>query len=255
MHPGPRHARAPARGRPTLPALLAGGLAAAALLAPLAASAQAIAVRPIGIELVGDQHAAVLNVTNTGAAPTVVQARAFSWRQSKGEEQLSPTSDLALSPPFAQIAPGQSQVIRLVLRTPKVAQETAYRVVLDQVPTPGPNGVMLAVRISIPIFIEPDLQSRPRLDWRMAVGPGGQGELLASNTGPRHARLSQVRVTVPGKPPIVVENGAVKYVLPGAEQIWRLGAIGAADGLSQAHVTATTDQGPLDADATVAPKP
>jgi fimbrial chaperone protein len=233
--------------------LLAGVLAAA--MAPLAASAQAIGVRPVNIELSGGQRATVLNVTNNGSAPTTVQARAFAWAQPNGEDELTATNDIALSPPFAQIPPGQSQTVRLVLRAPKADRETTYRVLLDQVPTPGPNGVVLAVRISIPVFVEPGAPTKYKLNPRVVVGPDGQGELIVSNAGPRRARLSQMHVTLPGKPPITVAGGSVMYVLSGAERRWTLGAIGGLDGAAHAHLTADTDQGALDADAAVASKP
>lgn len=229
--------------------------AGAALLEAQAASAQSIGVRPISIELARDQHASVLNITNSGATPTTIQIRGFAWRQVDGKDQLDPTTELAVSPPFAQIAPGQTQLVRLVLRTPKIDHEATYRVIIDQVPQANADGVKLAVRISIPIFAEMSLQGQAKLDWKMVVHANGDGELIANNSGIRHARVSQIQVTFPGRPPISIERGAFGYVLPQVQRTWKVSGLTDPSSLAQAHVTAMSDHGPVDAAATVTTAP
>jgi fimbrial chaperone protein len=257
MHPALRLPGRSSFRRPALPSALAAAVAAIAvcLLASPPALAQALTVHPVTVELTGDQHAAVLTVQNSGEKPTVVQTRAFAWTQAGGKDVLIPAADVAISPPFATIPPGQSQTVRLVLRTPKVSRETSYRVFIDQVPTPGPDGISLAIRLSIPVFIEPDPRARPKLAWKVLIGPDGQAELNAVNSGPRRVRLSDVTVTASGMPSILAERGAMAYVLPGSERTWKLGAPGALAGAVQARVAAATDQGSLNADAIVASKP
>src|SRR5689334_2849737 len=80
------------------------------LLAAPRAHAQSLEVAPVRIELAAGQTTTTVTVTNRGTKATGIQARAFAWSQSANDDQLSPTKDVLLSPPIAEVAPGETQL-------------------------------------------------------------------------------------------------------------------------------------------------
>ena len=84
-------------------------LAASAVLLLLAgppARAQALSVLPVNIFFLPGQKASSLTVTNMGTSETAIQIRAYAWSQKDGDDQLTDTDAVVLSPPLASIAPG-----------------------------------------------------------------------------------------------------------------------------------------------------
>ncbi|HEX4652543.1 MAG TPA: fimbria/pilus periplasmic chaperone, partial [Granulicella sp.] len=97
--------------------------------------------------------ATVLTVGNQSNHEIAFQIRAFAWQQNRaGDDQLAATDELLASPPLASVAPGASQVARLVLRRPPQGREATYRILLDELPPAGQAGrVHVALRLSIPV--------------------------------------------------------------------------------------------------------
>src|ERR1700722_8836815 len=93
-------------------------LAAALVVLPtgLAAKAQSLLVLPVNIGLPAGQKATTLTVTNQGISETAIQIRAYAWSQKDGTDQLTTSDAVVVSPPMASIAPGATQVVRLILR-------------------------------------------------------------------------------------------------------------------------------------------
>ena len=137
-------------------ALAYAGAAVILIFAGPEASAQALSVLPVNIFFSPGQKASSLIVTNAGTTETAIQIRAFAWAQTDGTDQLTDTDAVVLSPPIATIAPGASQVIRLILRQLPQGREATYRILVDQIPPPAEPGIVhMVLRMSIPIFAEP----------------------------------------------------------------------------------------------------
>lgn len=98
------------------------------------AKAQALSVLPVNIQMAPGQGATTMTVTNHGDSETSIQIRAFAWDQQDGEDQLTGSDAVLVSPPLATIPPHGSQVIRIVLRKRPEEQEATYRILLDQIP-------------------------------------------------------------------------------------------------------------------------
>ena len=122
-----------------------------------AAGAQSLSVLPVNIFFPAGQKAATLTVTNQGKSETAVQIRAYGWNQQDGnDQQLTSTDAVLMSPPLATIAPGASQVVRLILRQAPQDREAAYRILVDQIPPPAEPGIVhIVLRLSIRIFAVP----------------------------------------------------------------------------------------------------
>ncbi len=212
---------------------------------PRSALCQALEVAPVNVELPAHALATTLSVTNRSTQPMQIQVRPFSWSQPDGSEHLDPSDDLMISPPLTAIPPGGAQVIRLVLRRGAGVAEQSFRVWVDQIPAPGePGTVRIAVRLSIPVFVEPASAVTPTLQWRMVELANGRAELVATNHGGRHAKILHATVFGADGAQWQVDSALAPYVLPGATRRWPVnGAIATATGL---RLIAMTDAGRIE---------
>src|SRR5690606_18264790 len=87
------------------------------------------------------QRASALWLQNVGTRPVVLQARVLAWDQDEGGDRYGQQADVVATPPFTTLAPGAKQLIRLTAVRPAAPQrETAYRVLIDEIPSPEGAG-------------------------------------------------------------------------------------------------------------------
>lgn len=195
-------------------------------LATSARAANSLMIWPIDPSINPEDKASELWLENRGSTTTLMQVRIFSWQQIGGKEQYATQQSVVASPPLVRIEPGQKQLIRLIKQTaPGAGQELAYRVVLDEIPTPrtpGENqaGLNFQMRYSVPLFVYGNGLTRdsakPDLSWQ-PVSEGGKAFLQLTNRGSGHARLSNV--TIGGRK---LGDGLFGYVLAHSENRWPL---------------------------------
>lgn len=208
-----------ARGMGSLVAGLSIFLASSALMA------QSLSVLPVNIQMAPKQLATTLTVINQGALETSVQIRAFAWKQVNGTEQLTPSDDVQVSPPIATIAPGATQIVRLVLRRAPQGSEATYRILLDQIPPIAESGtVRIALRLSIPVFAQPTARATARVKYRIE-SMDGVATLVATNDGTRHETLRDVSLSSGQGGDLKPAANASPYILAGATRSWPI-AIG-----------------------------
>jgi fimbrial chaperone protein len=205
--------------------------------------AAALEVAPVTIELASGTLAAAMTVTNHDASPVYVQVRGLTWSQTADTDPLAATDDIVVAPPIFQLAPNASQVVRVVVQRQPPTQEVAYRLLIDQVPTAAKQtGVQFALRLSVPVFLEPDQAIAPRLGAHIGADAQGRPALIIANTGSKRTRLFDVTLKRTSGP-IKLTSPPNPYILSGLERYWILPAGGtAAGGLS---LTARTDDGPV----------
>ena len=204
--------------------ILAGGCLGAVLLLALAtrAAAGTFTITPLRVDFAGATRTAALTVRNDEALAVVVQADALAWSQASGQDDLAPSRDLLVSPAVFTLAPGGSQLVRVALRRePDAVRELAYRLSLQEVPqaaSPDFNGLQVALRLSVPVFVAPRMPAEPRLAWSASRGAGGAVTLVAHNDGASHARLQGFALE--SADGTVIEQPALAYVLAGATRRW-----------------------------------
>jgi fimbrial chaperone protein len=191
------------------------------------AAAQGLSVSPINVLMNPGQLAAVVDLGNRSDRDISFQVRAYAWRQTEVDDPLTPTEELAASPPLGTIAPNGAQVIRVVLRHPPQGREAAYRILIDELPPPAAAGsVRVAVRLSIPVFAEPPDRVSPQVKWRVSA-QGGQAWLAAANDGARHLSLRNIALHAPDGRNLQVETRLPPHLLPGGARRWPILARGA----------------------------
>jgi fimbrial chaperone protein len=234
-------------------ALIIGALAA--LLAAgsaLPVLADSIEIGPTRLQMVGPERTTTLTIRNSNDTPANIQVRAMDWTQGASADEYSPSTTLLASPPQMSLAPGESQVIRLVVENlPDTDHERAFRLVIDQIPSdPSPSGagVHTAVRALVPVFVTTALTDRPRLQWS-AVRSGTTVTLTAINDGAAHDRLVGARLTAADGKPV---GGPIEgYVLAKAQRSWAIE--GVPDDVQSLTIAGEGEFGEVRADVPLAP--
>jgi fimbrial chaperone protein len=191
-----------------------------------AARAQALMVLPVNIQMAPGQKASTLTVINQGDTETAIQIRAYAWSQQNGDDQLTPSDAVMVSPPLATIAPGASQTVRLVLRQSPQGQEATYRILVDQIPPPAAPGVVRVVlRLSIPIFAQPAIRAVPHVQFHVERD-AGKMFLVALNDGGHHEVLREALLSTSDGRTLKTTSNASPYILAGATRRWAIDAQG-----------------------------
>lgn len=191
-----------------------------------AALAGSFEVNPVRVDLSAATRSAALTVRNNGTEPVVVQVSVQAWSQRDGADVLEATNDVLASPPIATIAPDKEQIVRIGLRrAPDPAKELSYRLFLQEVPPPprpGFQGLQVALRVGLPIFVRPASgPAKAALVWNAELRDGVI-VLKAQNRGSGHVQISDVQLfAANGKEPIAAASQLV-YVLPGQSRDWSL---------------------------------
>ena len=198
--------------------------AAAFGLSPTPADAGTFSISPLRIELSAGAQTGALTIRNQEESPVVVQAELMLWEQVDGEDLLSPTRDVLVSPPVFTLPGNGSQLVRVALRRPADTQrELSYRLILTEVPqqaSPDFNGLNVALRLSLPIFVAPSAAASQRLEWSSARNADGAITITARNAGNAHARILKFSIAPAAASAAAIPQDVTAYVLPGQARTW-----------------------------------
>jgi fimbrial chaperone protein len=221
------------------------------------AHAGSFSISPIRLDLSATSRTAALTVRND-EREALVQAGVVLWEQVDGEDRLTPTRDLLVSPAVFTLPAKGSQLVRVALRAAPVdtTRELSYRLILQEVPqkaNPEFTGLQVALRLSVPIFVANEGTAGPALAWSATTSGDGL-TLTAKNSGDVHTRIHgfSVAPATGDAQPLVQQVGT--YLLPGQARSWSLGG---GDGASSANwrrvrlkVTTEDGESEIDLDAT-----
>ena len=167
-----------------------------------AALAGSFGISPVGLSLPANRSASSVTIENTGDAPIVIQGKTLGWTQEAGKNVRVESRDLILNPPLFQLAPGEKQLVRIASRKgPPRETEAAYRVVFTEIlskEAPHQDGLSFRIALAqdIPVYIEPATPAaRPQVRWEAQRTPGGY-RVTVFNSGQRHYRLTNVRLSI-----------------------------------------------------------
>lgn len=186
----------------------------AALLVCSEVFAGSFSVAPVRLEVKMPKRAASIEVQNTGDLPAQIQVERYRWiADNGGDDRLEATDDVIATPPIFTLAPGQKQIVRVLLfAPPDPTRERTYRVVLQETALndPPPNGVRALLRISMPLFVHAP-EAKPSIKWTLQRD-GASYWLFAENIGNAHAQITTARS------PAGQEIKAAGYLLPGEKR-------------------------------------
>lgn len=193
----------------------------------LALSAPAVAgsfsISPLRVDFTAVSGTAALTVRNDDSTAMVIQTQGLAWSQEGGQDALTPTRDLLISPAVFTLQPGGSQLIRVALRRPvDPLRELSYRLTVQEVPQqarPDFTGLQVALKMSVPVFVAPAAPAEPQVHWTAARAADGQLSVTARNDGAAHARIHRFSITTGGGSTLG-QQPVMAYVLPGAVRQW-----------------------------------
>ncbi|MCG6039343.1 fimbria/pilus periplasmic chaperone [Acinetobacter baumannii] len=191
------------------------------LFLPSMLNAASIRLSPVSVEILNDQSASSISLYNQSNESSDLQVRVFEWRQNAGQDQLIPTDEIAVSPPFLKLQPNDSYNLRVVRINPApISGEQTYRIIIDELPKPIDNrkvdqGVNVLLRSSLPLFVV-NKDAITKLTWSIQQEQNNSS-LIISNVGNRHALLSNLTLvdTTANKNYAIKVNTVNGYILAG----------------------------------------
>nr|WP_312821589.1 fimbria/pilus periplasmic chaperone [Acinetobacter oleivorans] len=185
-------------------------------------NAATIRLSPVNVEILSNQNAASISLYNQSNESTDLQIRVFEWTQKNGQDQLTPTDEIAISPPFLKLQSNDSYNLRVVRINPApISGEKTYRIIIDELPKPvdsrkAAQGVNVLLRSSLPVFVV-NKDAITKLNWKINTNQEAPS-LNISNIGNRHALLNNLMLvdTTANKSYPIKVNTVNGYIL--AEQ-------------------------------------
>jgi fimbrial chaperone protein len=186
------------------------------LAAASPSGATSLQISPVRLDLPAKAAASKITLRNMGEQAVRAQVRIFKWTQVNGKDQLVQTRDVVASPPIIKLEPGKNNVIRVV-RTAKqpVATEEAYRLIVDELPqSVGESGktISFVLRYSIPVFFAASDPGKTDLAWSVEAR-GKQTTLVVANPSNKHARITDLAMTLENGKKTSFGSGLIGYVL------------------------------------------
>lgn len=188
------------------------------------AVASSFIASPVTFDLTTTKPMSILRLTNNGENDLRLQVHAVKWGTDGHIETQADTDEMILNPPVLLLKPGQQQLLRFGLRSvTQTAKEQSYRLIVDEIPDETSVvkgvGVRTALRVSIPVFIEPT-QEHAQLTWQL-IRKANRYVLEAENTGNTHKKINGFIVADSvGRP--IVRNNDPAYIMPEQRKEWPL---------------------------------
>ncbi|HEY5048333.1 MAG TPA: fimbria/pilus periplasmic chaperone [Rhizomicrobium sp.] len=207
-------------------------IAAALALAASPAGAGTLEVAPTTLVLGKNASASVLYVNNYGNAPVTVQIEPFDWGQADGNDRLTASETLMVSPPIAAIPAQGRQTVRVMLAPAATAGERSFRLLVSQLPDPmahSDHSVQVLTQFSVPVFTTVAPGDSEKIAWDAVAGGHGL-ELTAHNPGARHAKLTDLELVTRRGEKISIAGGKLDYILAGSTRRWKIANIDCAAG-------------------------
>jgi fimbrial chaperone protein len=201
-------------------------LVAAALLGTASWAAE-FSVTPVRIFMTPRDRAVAVTVVNEGTEELVMQSELYRWAQNaNGEDALTPTEDVVLSPPILKLAPKARQVLRLArVGAAPAGREQTFRMIVREVPEARPGQdkevkVQMALAFSLPIFITP-AGARRNLQCAVQRAAPQSVKVDCSNSGNAYAQVRGILLQGASGEPIASQD-VVGYILPDMKRAFEL---------------------------------
>lgn len=129
--------------------------------------------------------------------------------------------------------------------------EIPYRLVIQEVPRPEDTGegaaVAVLLRISIPVFVKPQVPSGALLVWEAARTSDQDVRVTLHNRGNAHTKIRDIELSSADGVQLAKLESFVAYVLPGEKRSWDLTTDVPLPG-THLRLSAGTDDGRVHAD-------
>jgi fimbrial chaperone protein len=186
------------------------------------ALAGTFSVTPVRIFMQPKDRATAITLTNDGSTEVVLQADLNDWTQTAlGEDQLTLTEELVVSPPIIKLAPGARQVVRLArLNMSAASGQQTYRLIVREIPEiaaarQGGVTLQIALALSMPVFVTP-AGAKADMVCTQAKADAKAVSVSCKNAGNSHAQIRSATLKRGGVELARLENGG--YYLAGSRR-------------------------------------
>jgi fimbrial chaperone protein len=175
-------------------------------------------VTPVRIFMQPRDRAAAVTISNEGDEEMVMQADVFVWKQKPGgEDELTLSEDLFLSPPIIKLAPKSRQVVRLAMVRPaRSAEQLTYRMIVREIPEARPNAndvqVQIALAFSMPVFVTPP-GAKSRVECAVERTAADAVRVACENAGTAYAQVREFVLSGPAGDKLASRETGI-YILP-----------------------------------------
>ena len=193
-------------------------VAACLVTGPTPAWAGLFSVTPVRIFMAPRDRAVAVTINNEGDDELVMQADIYLWKQKPdGEDDLTLTEDLILSPPILKLPPHSRQVVRLAMLKPqRSADQQTYRLIVREVPEAKAADknvqLQIALAFSMPVFITPPGAKRQLACSAERAAPD-TARVTCENTGNAYAQPRDFVLTGPSGAKLASRDSG-GYILP-----------------------------------------
>jgi fimbrial chaperone protein len=180
-------------------------------------------VTPVRIYLAPKDRATAITITNDGDEELVMQADIYDWKQKPdGQDELTPSEDLFLSPPIIKLAPKSRQVVRLAMvHPPMQGRQLTYRMIVREIPEARPADktvqVQIALAFSMPVFITPPGAKR-QLGCTVERVTADVVKALCENTGNAYTQIRELSLTAADGGKLASGDVLSGYILPDSKR-------------------------------------
>ena len=204
-------------------------------------------VSPVRIYMAQKDKAVAVTITNESNEEMVMQADVYEWKQKPGgEDELTPSEDLFLSPPIIKLAGKSRQVVRLARISPaRSPQQLTYRMIVRQIPEAKSSKdkvqLQIALAFSMPIFITPP-GAKSKLDCTVERASPNSVKAICENTGNAYAHpIDFVLFGQNGDKLAGRDSGG--YILPGIKRTFDIKRVDGSIPGGKAKLELTLDNG------------
>lgn len=216
----------------------------------MSAWAGIFSVTPVRIYMAPKDRAIAVTVSNESDEALVMQADVYEWSQkSGGEDVLTASEDLFLSPPILKVAPKSRQVVRLakLKKNQNLNKQETYRMIVREIPEAKPADkdlqVQVALAFSMPIFITPS-GAKSHLDCSTLRVAPDKLKIICENTGNAYSHpTSFLLKNFAGDNIATQETGA--YILPSIKREFEITRQGKSIPSGKAQLVVSLDDGSL----------
>ncbi|ARU93510.1 fimbrial biogenesis chaperone [Tatumella citrea] len=196
-------------------------------LLPCFSYAASLQVFPVNINFSPGENVKPIYVNNIGNDPISAQVRVYQWTQVNGNDVLTETQNLVISPPMTAIPAGKQQLLRVIMPSaPADSGEQSYKLVVDELPgtadKSGKHAVRFLLRYTLPVFINTPKTALNMSDFVFHLNTHVSPERLTiENRGSQHLKLSNV-ILSSGQHQVTLNRGLLGYVLAHSTRSWSL---------------------------------
>lgn len=188
--------------------------------------ASAIEVTPTKVFFNPDQKYTFITIKNLSNEQVFAQAEQLDWQQENSKDIYTQSNDLLISPIIFSIKSKGEQILRIGRKKMNTDNniEKSYRLLISEIPDQFQhnNGLKMVLRLSIPIFIEPNQKTEHELQWSKKITHNNSVNINLYNPNNYHKMVTKIELKDKLNQDLYKQQNAFIYLLPKQKHTWTI---------------------------------